>query len=104
VDPANLPVRLSRSCSAADAARAASSGSDDAASRQWGDEAEPPAAAAAGSSSSSSSAGGGGQLYLDEVSGSMGLLHFTLVMGALLGGALPVMFIRKRRGLGRGQL
>jgi hypothetical protein len=97
-DPAKLPLRLSRACAAADAAAAGAAAPAAAAGGGPGaEDPEPPAPAAA-------PAGQLDVIYAADVANSMGLTPFMVAAAAVLGAALPVVFVRKRRSLGRAFL
>lgn len=119
IDPANLPLKISRSCPPSEAKE---TGPD--AGAQWGAAAAAgagwvPAAAAVLAAppeeGGAAASGGGGEqrarhgrgseyVSVGVVADSMGLVKFTLVMCGVLSGALPVVFWRKRQGLHRGYL
>jgi hypothetical protein len=100
-------VRVARSCDAAAAAAAAAAApaaaptAAAAASAGGGpgaEDPEPPAPAAA------APAGQLDVMYVADVANSMGLTNFMAGTAVLLGVALPVVYVRKRRGAARGFL
>ena len=109
-DPGGEPFRVSRACKASEAQRqAAAAGgrragpadgeapSDDVAA-ETGDSASEADAADGPKAAAAAAAAAGASL---AVQGGASLLKFAAVMALLLGCSLPVVFVRKRRGVVR---